>query len=456
MLNSRSSVLDSQAAGFQRFVAERFAGQPVAMTEEALSSLLLEVSNPDASRFVGRWDRESRYQVTDDGVAVVLVAGVLVNRGAWLGPIWGMTSYEGLAEQFRRLAADRDVRQVVLDIHSGGGEAAGLWDLMPALDRLKEAKPVTAIANTAAYSAAYAIASAADRVVVARSGGVGSIGVIAQHMDVSEMLKRWGLKPTLITFGRKKASGNRYEPLSEESRADIQRSVDKLGHEFVAHVARYRRLDPQAVIATEAACFSDDEAVSRGLADAVMGFDELLDEMRSQRTARARAPQNPGGPRMTNNAGSSAASGDLSAQITAALADLAVKANQKAETGSNMVSKAEAERMAKDAATAAVAADRSRIFAILDHDEAKGREALARKLASTSDMTVDAAVETLKTAAKAEATQSKDGLTSALDRAMTAGANAAQVKPEATSADGSGVKRTSLADKVKSRFAKAS
>lgn len=218
-----------------------------------------------------------------DGVAVIEVTGTLVNRLGCLRPYSGMTGYDGIREAFGNAQVDPEVRAVVLMIDSGGGEVAGLFDLVDDIYAARGDKPIWAVLSENAFSAAYALASAADRIVVPRTGGTGSIGVIAMHVDWSEALAKAGFKVTLITFGDRKADGHPEIPLSPEALEAYQADIDAMGELFVSTVARNRGLDANAVRATQAATYQGAAGVAIGLADAVMApataFQALLAEL---------------------------------------------------------------------------------------------------------------------------------------------------------------------------------
>lgn len=206
-----------------------------------------------------------------DGVAVIEVSGTLVHRGAWLGESSGVTSYEGLAAQITAAAEDPAVRGIALEIDSFGGEVAGVFDLADAIRAARAQKPVQAFVAEAALSAGYALASQADRIVVPRTGEVGSIGVVVMHADWSAALAEGGVRVTLIHAGAHKADRNPFAPLPEGVRAALQAEVEGLRDLFAATVAAGRgaRLPTEAALATEARVFRGAEAVSAGLADAV-------------------------------------------------------------------------------------------------------------------------------------------------------------------------------------------
>ncbi|WP_392563211.1 S49 family peptidase (plasmid) [Orbus sturtevantii] len=217
------------------------------------------------------------------GVAIIPIYGTLVQKLGTLEPYSGMTGYDGIRINFLNAMHDSDVKAICLDIDSPGGEVAGCFDLVDCIYSYKGTKPVWSILSENAFSAAYAIASAADKITVPRSGGVGSIGVITLHCDYSERINKDGLNVTIINFGDRKADGNPYEKLGEQAKKNIQSDIDELGQLFVGTVARNRNLNCDVVISTQAGCYMGHHGVSIGLADAVLSpneaFQKLLQEI---------------------------------------------------------------------------------------------------------------------------------------------------------------------------------
>jgi capsid assembly protease len=246
----------------------RWAGRPLALAPRALA-LLQQASRVEmrgeaiAPGFYG-------YRI-EAGIAVVPVIGPMVARADWLSSLFGMPSYAELTEAIAAAFADPSARAVLLEVDSPGGEVGGLFDLVEEIEALKRAsgKPLWAVASESALSAAYAIACVADRLYVTRTGEVGSVGVVAIHLDESAADAAAGLKYTLVHAGERKVDGNPHEPLSDTAFAAIQADVDRLHAEFVGLVARHRRLSPDAVRATEAAVYRGERAVRAGLADRV-------------------------------------------------------------------------------------------------------------------------------------------------------------------------------------------
>ncbi|MBU9123526.1 S49 family peptidase, partial [Burkholderia multivorans] len=212
-------------------------------------------------------------------VAVIPIHGTLVRRTSGLEAESGLASYAGIAAQLDAALASPEVAAILLDIDSPGGESGGVFDLADRIRAASQLKPVWAVANDMAFSAAYALASAATRVFVARTGGVGSIGVIAMHVDQSAKDAKDGVRYTAVFAGERKNDLNPHEPISDAAHAVLKAEVDRVYELFVETVARHRGLDAGAVRATEAGLFFGPNAVATGLADAVGGFDDALAQL---------------------------------------------------------------------------------------------------------------------------------------------------------------------------------
>ncbi|HMQ42276.1 MAG TPA: S49 family peptidase [Paracoccus sp. (in: a-proteobacteria)] len=206
-----------------------------------------------------------------DGIAVIEIAGTLVHRGAWIGQSSGLTSYEGIAAQIDAAIADPGVRGIALDIDSFGGEVAGAFDLADRIRAARALKPVQAFVAEHALSAGYVLASQADRIILPRTGAVGSIGVIALHTDMSGALDQKGIAVTLIHAGTHKIDANPYQPLPQAVGDQMQRELEVVRFLFAETVAAGRgdRLTRDAALATEAAVFRGADAIAAGLADEV-------------------------------------------------------------------------------------------------------------------------------------------------------------------------------------------
>lgn len=231
---------------------------------------------------------EERYRGYDlvDGVAIIAVEGTLVAKLGTLRPHSGMTGYDGIYANLMAAMSDAEVRGIVLDIDSPGGEAAGLFDFVDDLHAARQAsggaKPIWSILTEQACSAALAIASAADRVIIPRTGYAGSIGAVVMHVDWSQALQADGITVTLIHAGKHKVDGNPYQALPDSVRAAVQRDLDDMRELFIATVARNRNVDAARLRAQEAAVYRGADAVAQGLADEVMAPLEAFQALAAQ------------------------------------------------------------------------------------------------------------------------------------------------------------------------------
>lgn len=210
-----------------------------------------------------------------DGIAVIPIQGTLLKKESFMSAWSGSSSYEQIQRQVAGAVDDAGVRAILLDIDSPGGETTGCFELADYIYSVRGVKPVYAAANDIALSAAYSIASSANRVFVTRTGAVGSIGVYALHVDQSELDKDLGAKYTFIHAGEKKVDGNPHEPLSESARSDIQAEVDREYGIFVETVARNRKASQKSIIATQAGLLWAENAVPL-LADEVGTIDNAM------------------------------------------------------------------------------------------------------------------------------------------------------------------------------------
>jgi signal peptide peptidase SppA len=278
-------------------VASRVFGTPLMIARAKLEVILGVLAPRLAGGALESIDRESepapQTSITVERIAVVSVIGTLVSRSSYLDAASGLLSYGDIGEAIASAMADPTVRGVVLDVDSPGGEVGGLFDLVEQIRAMKAAgeKPLWAVANESALSAAYAIASAADRVYVTRTGEVGSIGVVAVHIDESGADAKAGLAWTFVFAGERKVDANAHEPLSERARATIQADVDRLYSDFCALVAANRGISSEAVRGTNAAIYRGELAVRAGLADRIGTLDLAIAEMATELDRAASNPR---------------------------------------------------------------------------------------------------------------------------------------------------------------------
>jgi signal peptide peptidase SppA len=260
----------------------------------------LEVPLPVAAATSERATRKP-YEVTPDGLAVIPIEGTLVHKAYGLDAMSGLRSYVDLQEEIEDAATDPAIKGILLDIDSPGGEVAGVFDLADTIYAARSAKPIFAVANSDAFSAAYLLASGADRIYAGRTSGLGSIGVIVSHLDVTGSDEKLGYKYTIVHAGARKADFNPHTPLSEEARQVLEAEVDRTYSLLVTAVARNRRLSESAIRGTEAALYFGSDAVNAGLADRLGTRQEALADLRQAVSARSVSIQPQGRTSMNEN-----------------------------------------------------------------------------------------------------------------------------------------------------------
>lgn len=273
-------------------LAARLFGTPLLIHRAKLDVILavlgsrVGVQPPAHLPDVGRFTRMP--PTASSPVAVLPIHGTLVRRTVGLEVESGLTSYTTIAQQLDAAMADPQVAGILLDIDSPGGEAGGVFDLAERIGAAAQVKPVWALANDMAFSAAYALAAGASRLVVSRTGGVGSVGVIAMHVDQSLKDAQDGLRYTPVFAGAHKNDLNPHAPLTDAAQAVLQAEVDRIYKLFVTHVARQRGLTADVVRATQAGLFFGPDAITAGLADAVGSFDDTLAQLQASLAPRPR------------------------------------------------------------------------------------------------------------------------------------------------------------------------
>lgn len=206
------------------------------------------------------------------------LVGVIINRASALERIlFGAVSPQQFAAVVREQANDASVSHIVIEIDSPGGTVAGTEAAADAVAYARRKKPVIAVATSMAASAAYWIASQASRIVVGNNSEVGSIGVLAVHLDYSQMLEQNGIRATVLRSAPKKALGQPYEALDEEARADWSNMLQQYHERFAEAVRRGRKRSESWIekVATGATWIGND-AVERGLADEVGSLESVI------------------------------------------------------------------------------------------------------------------------------------------------------------------------------------
>lgn len=253
-----------------------------------------DADEPGYTSRMERMEESRRQAIGRTGVEVIPVSGILVSRGAHLDACEVMTSYEDLRRQLRTAVADPMVERIVLDIDSPGGSAVGAFELASEIRAMTQQKPITGLVNFMAYSGGYLLASACSEVVMSQTSGVGSIGVIAKHLDRSAMEEKAGVKVTTVYAGAHKNDLSPHEPLTDQSLKFLNDLVQESYQMFVGAVAGYRGLSIEQVKATEAALYQGQQGIAAGLADRIQTPQDAVDHL-ARAVAESRAARGGGG-----------------------------------------------------------------------------------------------------------------------------------------------------------------
>ncbi|EDI6981567.1 S49 family peptidase [Salmonella enterica] len=313
--------------------------------------------------FMATGKPQARFYQVVNGIAVLPVTGTLVHKLGGMRPFSGMTGYDGITARLQQAVSDPEVKGILLDIDSPGGQAAGAFDCADMIYRMREQKPVWALANETACSAAMLLAAACSHRLVTQTSRMGSIGVVMAHTSYAEKLKQEGIDITLIYSGAHKADLTPSQKLPESVHADYQQRMDEARKMFAEKVARYTGLSVDAVMATEAAVYDGQAGIDIGLADEMVNAADAISVMAA-----------------------------------------ALKNNSKGGT------------MPELTATEAAAQENQRVMGIIGCQEAKGREALAQMLAGQPGMSVAQAQAILAAAPQQDVISEADRIM-ALDEA---------------------------------------
>lgn len=224
--------------------------------------------------------RSSSAPARRGGVALMSLYGVISPRASMVENVSGPsgTGLDSFSRQLSDALDDPDIESIVIDVNSPGGTV----DMVPeTAERIREArtvKPVYAVANTEAGSAAYWLMSQATEAIATPSGSVGSIGVYSMHQDVSVANEMKGRRVSLISAGKFKVEGNPFETLSQEARDAIQANVDGYYDWFVGDVARGRGVKSSVVRSGygEGRMLGAKQALAAGMIDRVETLDQTV------------------------------------------------------------------------------------------------------------------------------------------------------------------------------------
>lgn len=259
---------------------------PPDMIAEVMAQGTLDALVPDALKaLAGQSVAKAPPDPIREGATVVItIGGILSPQGSYNG-----TSTRRLSDQIREFTKDSRIGATILHVQSPGGLVYGTREACDAIYEARQVKPIVAVADPMAASAAYWLASQASEFYASPSADVGSVGIYAGHTDQSGFQEKIGMKTTLISAGPKKVLGQPYEPLSEEAREEIQKSVDENYADFLETVARGRGVTAKDVAENygQGGLLSAKRALAAGMIDGVMTLRDVIAKYSSSRNRLA-------------------------------------------------------------------------------------------------------------------------------------------------------------------------
>lgn len=233
--------------------------------------------------------RASNVAAGSGGIAVLPLYGVVTQRGNMMDDISGpgSCSTQNFADALNAALNDDTVGQILIDIDSPGGSVYGVAELGAQILAARAQKPVVAIANSLAASAAYWIGSQAGEFYITPGGEVGSIGVYMMHQDVSAMMEAEGVKTTFIKAGEFKTEGNPYQPMDDAAQAYLQTRVDDYYGAFTKAVAKGRNVGIDQVRSGmgQGRVLGANDALAQNMVDGIATFDDVIKNMQKQAKA---------------------------------------------------------------------------------------------------------------------------------------------------------------------------
>jgi signal peptide peptidase SppA len=199
--------------------------------------------------------------IAEDGTGVIPIAGVIGKSLSPLEKMTGAVDVSDIAETIDDYSTNPQVTRIAFQVSSPGGTVTGVEELANKVRNI--AKPTMSYTDTEMASAAYWVASAADKVVASPSSTVGSVGVYMVVADYSEAAKAEGIKMIVIKAGQHKAIGVPGAEVTDAHQAHLQEGVDEIHADFKAAVLKTRKMVKAEDM--EGQVFSGKQAAQRGL-----------------------------------------------------------------------------------------------------------------------------------------------------------------------------------------------
>lgn len=210
-----------------------------------VDKLAIPQSSDDDTDFFG--EPLPRMEIRPDGVCIIPVIGTLLQHASLLDKQCGACSYDDIRRDLQQAVNTPGINKIVLNINSPGGMSMGSHECAQAVENAAELLRVEAVTDALMCSAAYELASSADRIYCTPTASVGSIGCLLPWMDQSVRYEMAGLKMELFASGPLKGAGWPGTELTTEQREHFQSTVDRFAGIFKDHVLSHRLVDEHAM-----------------------------------------------------------------------------------------------------------------------------------------------------------------------------------------------------------------
>lgn len=282
-MKKRSHVQDNLWAGTVAALDEYLELEAMAAAKIAAGWSTNDVTAPE--------EDQAPYLFSQQGnVGVITINGSITNKDAWYNEYLGIASYNAIREAMIYAASDESVGSILLSINSGGGTVSGVSDCGDLIRMINDkVKPVTAFTDGNMCSAAYWLGCSAGEVFASNVSTVGSIGVIATHMEYSKQLEQDGVTPTVFRGGKYKALMNSVEPLTAAAKEQFQSQIDAAERVFVSFVADMvgKSYDYTYTNMAQGKEFFGEQALAAGLVDGISNYDKVVSQMQAIHDAKS-------------------------------------------------------------------------------------------------------------------------------------------------------------------------
>lgn len=214
----------------------------------------------------------------ENGTAVIPIKGPLSKGSSLFSFYFDASSTKVIQAAIEAALNDSEINKIILDIDSPGGTVDGSFELADFINNAKREKPIIAFSDGMIASAAYLIAASADSIsITGKTNQVGSIGVIARHVDFSEMDLKDGIKVSEFVTGKYKNLFSSTRPLEDFARDEIQKQIDFIFSIFIADIVdRRSNLNIEQIVGFEGNILIGPQSIEAGLVDNVSTLDSLI------------------------------------------------------------------------------------------------------------------------------------------------------------------------------------